>query len=242
MENGLGTMNNALQAYRQNAESLVENLILENIDFVRKILSAMTANLPASCDRENLEQAGMVGLVEAARQFDPSKGTQFRSFAYLRIRGAITDEMRRNSGLPQAVIERIKRLKQVKEQLSQPATPELLAQLSGWSVDEVLETLEAMRFTRSETWGEIQPGELLGDSQRFDSAESQLQLKERKELLANCIEHLPDRERLIITLSFAEDLTLQEIGEVMGLSESRVSRLLTSAKFQLKEMIEYAER
>ncbi|HMO12953.1 MAG TPA: FliA/WhiG family RNA polymerase sigma factor [Pirellulaceae bacterium] len=230
-------MNTALRAYRQASENQTELLILENIGFVRKILSTMTVGLPEHCDRENLEQAGMVGLVEAAKSYDPTREVQFRTFAFNRIRGAIIDEMRKNSALPQKVMEQISQVRQAYEKLEGPVTPEMLAAHTGMSLAKVAQTLEAMRFVQPQSWNDLHTQIQAIRESVDESPDAELETTELKKRVADCIEKLPDRERLVLTLYFNEDLTLAEIGQVIGLSESRVSRVLASAKFRLKEMV-----
>ena len=101
-----------------------DELILENLGFVRSILLKTVADLPEHVDRQNLESAGVLGLVEAARKFDPTRGVEFKSFAYLRIRGAILDELRRNSPLPQRMMRLISQINEACEHLACPCTPE----------------------------------------------------------------------------------------------------------------------
>lgn len=235
-------MKTAIRAYQQAAENPVEKLILDNVDFVRKILSTMLMGLPEHCDRENLEQAGIVGLVEAARSFDASRKVQFRTFAYCRIRGAIIDELRKNSLLPQRILEQISELRQACDNATGPATPEMLAEKLGWTESQVLETLEATRFSQPHDWTDLNAEVARVRSLTEDSPDRELEAQELKALIADCIEKLPDNERLVLVMYYTEDVTLQEIGSIIGLSESRVSRLLASAKFRLKEMIEHGDQ
>ncbi len=232
-------MNSAVQAYHQASNHQVENLILDNLDYVRKILSTMAVNLPDHCDRENLEQAGMVGLVEAARSFDPARGVQFRTFSYTRIRGAIVDELRKNSNLSQKMLEQIAELKRAYDQLQGPVSPEQMAQHLGWPDERVSETLEAIRFTQPTDWSDLQSAADVCRDRIQDSPESDIEARELIEKMADCIGQLPERERIVLTLYYTEDLTLKEIGTIINLSESRVSRVLSSATFRLKEMIEH---
>lgn len=235
-------MNTAVKAYQRAVENQTEQLILDNLEFVRKILSMMSVGLPSHCDRDNLEQAGMVGLVEAARNFDPSMKVAFRTFAYNRIRGAIVDEMRRNSMVPQKSLERIAQIRQAYERLPRPVTPEMLAQHLNLTIEEIGQLLETMKFVKPESWNDLEAHVAAGQQKVIGTPDEEALANELNQIVANCIEKLPDRERLILTLYYTEDLTLAEIGQIIDLSESRVSRLLASAKFRLKEMIEYATR
>jgi len=232
-------MNTAARAYRRASEGLNrEQLILDNVVYVRKILSTLVAGLPAHCDRENLEQAGVVGLVETANSYDPTRGVAFRTYAYPRIRGAIVDEMRKNSPVPQQMLEHITTVKRAHSQLDGPVTPEMLASHTGFTLERIHQVLEAMRFMKPQHWNDlfchVHPS---WDSQT-ESPGAEMEARELKRVVANNIEKLPERERLVLTLYFTEDLTLSEIGQVIDVSESRVSRILAAAKFRLKEMVE----
>ncbi|MEL7497688.1 MAG: sigma-70 family RNA polymerase sigma factor [Planctomycetota bacterium] len=231
-------MDSAIQTY-QNAsqEQLREQLIFDNIDYVRKILSTLTVNLPPSYDKENLEQAGIVALVETANSFDPSRGVSFRTYCFPRIRGAIIDEMRKNSPVPQKMIDCIKQVKSAYERLEPPVTPEALADATGMGIDTIVQVLEAMRFSQPQHWDDLYCTIHKGWRNGEDQPDNRLEKSELASLIADCIERLPDRERLVLTLYFTEELTLSEIGTVIGVSESRVSRILAAAKFRLKELV-----
>jgi RNA polymerase sigma factor for flagellar operon FliA len=232
-------MNSATRAYkRTSVEQLQEQLILDNLVYVRKILSTLTVGLPPNYDKENLEQAGIVGLVETARSYDPNRGVAFRTYCYPRIRGAIVDEMRKNSPLPQQMLSYISLVKSAYERLDSPVTPEMLAQETGLDVEKVNQVLEAMRFTKPQKWNDLFCNVHSGWRSGEDSPDYQLETRELKKIMADCIEKLPERERLVLTLYFIEDLTLLEIGKVIGISESRVSRNLAAAKFRLKELVQ----
>ena len=231
-------MDTATRAYQQaSGERTRERLILDNVDYVRKILSTLTVGLPPHCDKENLEQAGIVGLVETANSFDPTRGVAFRTYAYPRIRGAIVDEMRKNSPVPQQMLENIGLVKQAYDKLDAPVTPEMLADHTGLKLSKIKQVLEAMRFLKPQNWNDLFCTVHSSWRDNADAPGSGLEAQELQTVIADCIEQLPERERLVLTLYFTEDLTLAEIGEVIGISESRASRNLASAKFRLKEMV-----
>lgn len=231
-------MDSATKAYKKaSIEQLREQLILDNVDYVRKILSTLTAGLPDNYDKENLEQAGIVGLVETANSFDPGRGVSFRTYCYPRIRGAIVDEMRKNSPVPQQMLAYIRQVREAYETLEAPVTPEDLADSTGLSVEKICQVLEAMRFMKPQNWNDLYCNIHSGWKTGEQSPEFDLEKLELKKIMADCIEKLPDRERLVLTLYFTEDLTLAEIGKVIDVSESRASRILAAAKFRLKEYV-----
>lgn len=231
-------MEPAIQAYRHASHELRrEQLILDNVDYVRKILSTLTVNLSSSYDFENLEQAGLVALVETANSYDPARGVQFRTYCFPRIRGAIIDEMRKNSPIPQRMMGLIKQIRNVYQLLEPPVTPERIAMETGLDLETVMQVLEAMRFSQPQHWDDLYCTIHSGWKNGEHRPGYELERREMRGLVADCIEKLPERERLVVTLYYTEDLTLLEIGDVIDVSESRVSRILASARFRLKELV-----
>ncbi len=228
-------MQQALQAYDAIAQKgRRDRLILEHLTLVRHLVGKLVAELPPGVDVENLESAGVLGLVEAAHHFDPERGAQFKTYAYTRIRGAVLDELRRNCPLPQQVLRQVARVRRAYDALPPPVTTQALAQATGLSEEEVADCLAAVRMTRLLSWEEHgEPiGTRLDDPRRPDLLAEK---EEEKRLLVEALAALEERERLIVTLYYLEDLRLKEIGEVVHLSESRVSRLLSAALFHLGE-------
>ncbi len=214
-----------------------DQLIIDNVDYVARILSTMALRAKSADDRESLNSAGLLGLVEAANSFDPAKGIAFRTFAYPRIRGAILDELRKQSPVSQRVLGKIKQLRKAYERLQPPVTPELLSSETGLPIDQILECLEAMRFVKPEGWNDL--SDVVHGSWREQPAspESQAEQAELRNLLAEAMEQLPEKERLVLTLYFTEEMNLAEIGLTLDVSESWASRLLASAKFRLQEIV-----
>lgn len=213
-----------------------DRLILEHLPLVRHLVGKLAAELPPGVDVENLESAGVLGLVEAAQHFDPERGVQFKTYAYTRIRGAILDELRRNCPLPQQMLQQVARVRKAYDELPPPVTAQALADATGLSADEVADSLAAIRLTRLLSWEEHgEPiGTRLDDPQRPDRVAEK---NEQHRLLTEAINALDPREGLIVTLYYLEDLRLKEIGEVLQLSESRISRLLNAALFHLGEYL-----
>jgi RNA polymerase sigma factor for flagellar operon FliA len=231
-----------VQAYGEiAAKSRRDSLILSHLQLVRHILGKLLAQLPSGVDAENLESAGTLGLVEAANNFDPERGIQFKTYATRRVYGAIIDELRRNCPLPQHVLERVTRVRSAYRQLTAPVTLEDLAAATGLTTDEVADSLAAYRMTRMVSLeGSAETiGTRLDDKQ--ETPDSLAERAELGHLLTKAITALPERERIVITLYYLEDLRLKEIGHVLQLSESRVSRLLNAALFHLGEYIRARE-
>lgn len=231
-------MEAAIKAYqdvRRRAER--DALIVEHLAFVRHILGRMVTRLPSHTDRENLESAGLCGLVEAAGQFDASRGVSFKTFAYPRIRGAILDELRRNCPLPQQMLERWSRIREAYARIGSEVTPENLAAATGLSVEEVEDCLRAIQLARPDSWYE-ELAELTGDDDPLTAPGARLEVEEQLEALTRAIEELPKTMRMVVTLYYRDELRLKEIGEVLELSESRVSRILSRAQLLLRQRME----
>jgi RNA polymerase sigma factor for flagellar operon FliA len=224
-------------AYAQQSQHSQRNeLILAHLHLVRHVIGRLRAKCPRGVDLENLEAAGVLGLVEAANRFEPERGTRFETFAYIRIRGAVLDELRRNCPLPQHLLERIAKVRAASKRLLPPVTVEQLAEATGLGADDVTECLSALRLTRAVSWDDI-VGTTLARAADDEQPEHRLEQAERRKLLADAIAQLPERERLVVTLYYLEELRLKEIGVVLDLSESRISRLLKTAVFNLGEFM-----
>jgi len=224
---------------RQMDQQRREQLILQHLPLVKHVIGRMLGELPEYVDVENLESAGVLGLVEAANKFDPSRNAQFKTFAYIRIRGAIVDELRRNSPLPQHVLARIALVRRAYRSLPAPVTVAALAAATGLTEDEVADTLAAERFSRMVSWEQARES---GGPDPLAPAAAPYEDSEREEVLQHlteAIEALPPKERLAVTLYYREDLRLREISAVMGLSPSRISRLLNKALFELGEKLRH---
>lgn len=224
-----------VQEYSATAtQSARDELILEHLWLVRHLVGKLTARLPPGVDVDNMESAGLLGLVEAAQRFDVSRGVDFKAFAALRIRGAIIDEARRNSPLPQEMLQHVRLVSKAQETLMPPITVEALSEVTGLTADQVLDALTAIPLTQVKS---LDPTADELSRVTADASATDLEREEEQRVLADAIASLPERERLIVTLYFKEDLRLKEIGEILGLSESRVSRLLAAAQLQLREYV-----
>ncbi|QJW94396.1 sigma-70 family RNA polymerase sigma factor [Frigoriglobus tundricola] len=227
-----------LRAYQRNAEQQRrDDLILGHLPLVKHVIGRLLGDLPGSVDAENLESAGVLGLVEAAAKYDPARSVQFKTFAYLRIRGAIVDELRRNSPLPQHVLGRVAQIRRAYRTLPHPVTVEALVQATGLTEDEVADTLAAERFSKTMSWEQAAEPNGLEPAGTADDPGAEIERWEGVQQLAAAIEALPPKERTAITLYYTEDLRLKEIAAVMKLSVSRVSRLLSKATFELGEQL-----
>jgi RNA polymerase sigma factor FliA len=213
-------------------------LIEEYLPLVGHVLGRLTIHLPRTLDREDLFDTGVLGLMQAAKTFNPARGAIFKTHAYTVIRGAILDEIRKHDPVPRSRRDRVRRLGAVErtlaERLGRAPTPEEMAVESGLTIDQVEESLInahgaavlSLESAASGAQGEDEARlvQLLSTPKSDDPANraAEAELKER---LGPAILALPERERRVTVLYYAEGLRLKEIGEVLGVTESRVSQI-----------------
>lgn len=227
-------MEAGLKTYRKHAaRESRDQLIMDHLGMVRRVLGRVSIELPDGVDTENLEAAGILGLVEAAGRFDATHGAQFQTFAYPRIRGAILDELRRNCPLPQTTLQHWSLIREAWKQSTEIRDSQGLADVTGLTVRQVEDCLVAIRMTRPEVWSDDLPVRHL-----YDEASER---DEQGQRLAAAIEELSEQSRTVVTLYHLDGLTLKEIGAVLQLSESRVSRVLAGAELQLKGILQHGK-
>jgi RNA polymerase sigma factor for flagellar operon FliA len=216
-----------------------ERLILAHVPLLQHLVGRMSFDIPGRVQREDLFGWGMRGLIEAADSWDPSRGLQFSTYAYPRIRGAILDELRRLDFLPRGRRERLRELEQAmaehEQERHEPPTPEQLAAHLSTSVEEVDEILHSARVA---SWISLEHGPsqefgaLLADPRSEDPVGS-AEWNEMKACLVQAIQALPEPEKTVITLYYGEELLLREIGSILGVTESRVSQIHSTALYRL---------
>lgn len=220
-----------------------EELVIAHIPLLKHIVGRMCFDTPGSMDRDDLFGCGMLGLLMAADNFDPSRGLAFSTFAYPRIRGAILDEIRRADFLPRGRRELVREVENAISALEQRdgarPTPEEIADELGRSIEEIDGALLSAA-TAIQTSLEDGPSEefaaMLADP-RCDDPVGSVEWEELKELLVEAIEELPEQEKSVITLYYAEELLLREIAEIIGVTESRVSQIHTRAVYRLNVVL-----
>jgi RNA polymerase sigma factor for flagellar operon FliA len=230
----------ALRAYNGHRPSQVgDEEILRLLPMVRQIARRAVSYLRPPLSFEDLVSAGTVGLLKAARDFDPSHQAEFKTYAYIRIKGAVLDELRRASLLPSGIHRQIRTAQElsrkIAEQTGAPPTDEQLAEKLGLTVEEVYELFEnarARHFVSLDTLDTEQSA--LSDLLTIAQGEAPDRLLEKAELveeLTKAIRELDERRLQIIVLYYHEHLTMKQIAEVLEITESRVSQLHASALF-----------
>lgn len=228
--------NKALVYTKQQGTSLVER----HVGLVRRIAYHMLARLPDSVLVDDLIQSGMVGLLEAARNFDASKGASFETFAGIRIRGAMLDEIRRGDWVPRSVHKNSRQIAEaialIQKREGRNATDREVADELEVSLEEYHHRLKdssngkilEMDEFESGIDNLVEPG-AQGSNPYEDTAQQHFQTA-----LSAQIKSLPEREALVLSLYYDEELNLKEIGEILEVSESRVSQIHSQAMHRLR--------
>ena len=230
-----------IHLYAQASENS-DSLVLANLTLVKRVALHLKVRLPPFVEFDDLLQAGMLGLIEASRSFKSEKGTPFDGFARLRIKGAMIDHVRRLSYLPRSAVATRKThsgaTKALSGELGRAPTQQELADFMEMDINELQkERREASQFETESLEDYAEAVENLPDSEDAipDVALEKAQFSEE---LVKAIEALPEREKLILSLYYKDELTLKEIGEIVGVGESRVSQILTKTAQSLRQTLQ----
>ena len=208
---------------------------------VHKIVRQVITYLKPPLTFEDMVSAGTVGLVRAARDYDPSQRAEFKTYAYIRIKGAILDELRGWSILPANLNKKVHDAQRISQKITDKTgtspTDDELAKELGIPVDELndmFENTRAQYFVSLDGFGNDSPelSNLLGTS-RVNNPDEQIEHEELITKLAEAIQQLPQKHRQVIILYYQQDLTMKHVADVMAITESRVSQLHASALFNL---------
>jgi RNA polymerase sigma factor for flagellar operon FliA len=233
-----------------------EQMVLQYAPLIKYIASRLALRLPSHISQDDLVSSGIIGLMDAIQKFDPSKNINFKTYAEFRIKGAMLDELRSLDWTPRSVRKKSHLLEnaygQLQKSLGRPAETEEVAQLLGLELEEfhqLLDETKAVSLVALEGrkigsgnlgLAESDLPEVLQDENVRDSF-LEVHFAELQEIMVRAIESLPDKEKLLISLYYYEELTMKEIGEIMGYTESRISQLHTQAVYRLRHKLrEYA--
>lgn len=209
---------------------------------VKRIAHHLIARLPANVQVDDLIQAGLIGLLEASRSFDATKGASFETFAGIRIRGAMIDEVRRGDWAPRSVHRNARRVQEAMtrlgKRLGRDATDQEVAAELGVSLSEyhtiAQDSLCSKLFSFEDLSSDDDDDPIARVAGSDPSPEQSVQRDAMRTHLAGAISQLPERERLVLALYYDEELNLKEIGLVLGVSESRVSQIHSQAALRLR--------
>ncbi len=224
-----------------------EELVVSYLYLVKIAIGRLLYLLPPHVDREDLESYGVLGLIQALERFRPQKGLKFETYALSRIRGAVLDYLRSLDPLTRTQRKNLREVihvwREFESKEGREPTLEELAERVGLSIEELSWMVEQSKGNFLLSLEEEIPGSdnSLGDTIREKrehvDPEKVLEKKELMETLSEAIEELPERERVCLTLYYYEGLTLKEIGNIMGLGESRVSQLISRALLKIRAKI-----
>ena len=217
-------------------------LVSDYASLVKRIAHHLKGRLPASVQLDDLIQAGMIGLIEAAKKYEPSKGASFETYAGIRIRGAMLDEIRKGDWVPRSVHRTSGRIadaiRYVEAQTGRDAQDHEVAQAMDMSLEEYHHHLQDSVGSRLFSFDDLlaQQGERESETLIGDEATplDELQINSFRQHLAKAIATLPEREQLVLALYYDEELNLKEIGNVLEVSESRVSQIHSQAAHRLR--------
>jgi RNA polymerase sigma factor for flagellar operon FliA len=245
-----------VQYKRTGDKAVRDRLILTYAPLVKYVAGRLGSGLPAHVDEGDLVSYGLLGLMGAIERFDPQRDIKFETYAIARIKGSIIDELRSMDWVPRSVRSRARDIEraiaQLEAKLARAPTDEEIAERLGISEEEFQDSLLDISRTSiaalDELWASSSGGgdavALIDTIEDTQAAEPQAAMAqtELKEALGEAIARLPEREKLVVTLYYYEELTLREIGDVLGVTESRVSQLHTKAILRLKSRLSSLER
>jgi RNA polymerase sigma factor for flagellar operon FliA len=231
----------------QGDASMRERLILHYSPLVKYVAGRVGAGLPRSVDQNDLASYGLFGLIDAIDKFEPDRGFKFETYAINRIKGAILDELRALDWVPRSVRSRARRIEtgiaELEHKLQRPPTEEELATHVDMGIDELRDSLAEIGRSGMAALDELvssdsqtSMGEMLADPGGV-SPEMAFQAEETRRGLVDAIQRLPERERLVVTLYYYEGMTLAEIGDVLGVTESRVCQIHAKTMMSLRNRL-----
>ena len=242
----------AWEEYKNDASPAArENLILHYSPLVKYVAGRVAVGLPANIEQADLISYGIFGLIDAIEKYDPERGIKFETYAISRIRGAIIDELRAIDWVPRSVRFKAREVENaytdLENKLKRPPSDAEIAEEMGISTDDLnhiytqlstvsLVALDELLSFEGDKGDRLSLVETLEDTKTTGPVEA-VEAEEMKRILAEAINRLPEREKIVVTLYYYEGLTLAEIGQVLGVTESRVCQMHTKAVLGLRVKI-----
>ena len=243
---------NTVSAYTDVQARSQDDLVIAHAALVKRIAYHLMNRLPPSVQVEDLIQAGMIGLIEASRHYDAGQGASFGTYAGIRIRGAMLDEIRRSDWTPRSVHRKARMvadaMREIENAEGRDARDVEVAEALDISLNEYHQILADSSSARIFSYeelaelGEVVPRDDPASSVRshnalHDGPLGGLEKKRFREALSDAIAGLPERERMVVSLYYDEELNLREIGQVLGVSESRVCQIHSQAAIRLRSRL-----
>ncbi len=243
-------MKGLVKRYKQETQGvdgkLRDQLIMDYAPLIRFVAQRIASRLPSSIDIDDLISAGVIGLMDAIEKYDPSRDNKFKTYAEFRIRGAILDELRSQDWVPRSVRDKAKKIERTYAELEQrfgrAVSDQELSDALGVSLEEYYNMVAKVKAVTL-----LSVDELTGPNQNdrksllecLENTNSknpftQLKSKGLRQILMKNIEELPEKQKLVLSLYYYEDLNLKEIGSILEVTESRVSQLHTQAVEKLR--------
>jgi len=240
----MATAQTTVKNLDKNDPSYRDQLITEYLPYVKRIVHRIAVHLPATIDIDDLMNVGVIGLIQAVDRYDPSRDNKFMTYAVFRIKGAVLSELRSRDFLSRSNRRKIRDLENACLKLEQKLGREVddfeVANELGVDVEQVYRTkqMSSISFISFEELGFSSRDEkeklLSYLVDKDDDAMTLTRLKELQEALARAIEQLPEKEKLVISLYYIEELTMKETGKVLNITESRVSQIHSQAILRLR--------
>jgi RNA polymerase sigma factor for flagellar operon FliA len=221
-----------------------DQLITEYLPYVKRIVQRLAVHLPSTVDIDDLMNVGVIGLIQAVDRYDPRRDNKFMTYAIFRIKGAVLSELRARDFLSRSNRRKIRELEsaymRLEQKLGREADDQEIARELGVDLEQIYRTkqMSSISFISLEELGVSSRDEkekllsyLINND---DDALNMTKLKELKEAMARAIKQLPEKERLVISLYYLEELTMKETGRVLGITESRVSQIHSQAILHLR--------
>lgn len=242
------------QCYHPQAGADVENALVERyLPLVSAVMGRLAMTLPDHVDKDDLYSAGLIGLLQALRNYDPTCGTSFETYARVRVRGAMLDELRRMDWVPRTIHEKARKLKNVmarlEQKLGETPTEAQVARELGISAKEYAELLNEVRPAAFVCLDAAVPSEdsdggalheVFADLTE-DSPVEQVSRRELKAVILARLKELPEMQRKVLALYYIEDMHLREIAEVFGLTESRICQIHSQAILSIRAYLQRFE-
>lgn len=242
------------QRYHRRADTDIENALVEKyLPLVASVMGRLAMTLPDHVDQDDLYSVGLVGLLQAMRHYDPTCGNSFETYARVRIRGAMLDELRRMDWVPRTIHEKARKIKDVMAQLEQKLgrtpTEAQMAKAMGLSADEYSELLNEVRpaaFICLDAVSSSDDGdsgalyEVIADT-TDESPVDKVSQRELKRVVFERLKDLPEMQRKVLALYYVEDMHLREIAEVFGLTESRICQIHSQAILAIRSYMQRYE-